>query len=348
MRKLISLSILVLSIILNMGCEQHVLVLLSYDYGNSKLFQVDLETGEIGELCPNINLGNLAQTIRINGNQAYITDNDSVHIINLMACTLESTIALLNCSPWEIVPLTESNKAYLTCSRSNTVPVIDLQNYVIMTEISLPPTDDTHPASPTEITISENKAFVANTGFSPDNLTFGPPTVTVIDIATDTIVDVDSDPNNGLETPMEVDDIPQDLVVDTSSILYVTYQNGSIDAIDTISLSRSHTFYTGGLPGIIAISENKKGYITSLDGQILVIDTVSREVLRNSDNPIQLAISERDYISALIPYKEFIYATTYDSAKIHQISTKTDSVMTEYELEFHPVGGDIYTLISIP
>ncbi|RME00862.1 MAG: hypothetical protein D6812_09000, partial [Deltaproteobacteria bacterium] len=277
-------------------------LLVVVNQGAQNLSQIDLATGEVSDLCPNIRLGTQPNAITIDDGRAYVTNagSDTLQVIDLSGCALVASIELprqpVRCEPWESVVITQTDpagnevkKAYTTCFMSSTVQVSDLQTNEVVTEIRLPGPDQFHSASPKGIAVFGTKAFVANTGLNQTNFTYGAGTISVIDIETDTIVDVDDNSNNGNETPMTTTQKnPQGMDIDGAGTLFTactgnftTLQPGLVDSHNTTSYSPIFAYETDGTPASVAIADNGKGFAGEAQGgKVYVFDTFARSVLR--------------------------------------------------------------------
>ena len=99
-------------------------------------------------------------------------------------------------------------------------------------------------SSPAGILVHGDRAYTANTAVDPVYYSYGPPTISVIDTATDTIVDADNDPGNGDDTPVSISGVnPQDLAIDAEGNLWVACTGdwvstpGEVDVVDTLTLT---------------------------------------------------------------------------------------------------------------
>ncbi|RME03830.1 MAG: hypothetical protein D6812_04880, partial [Deltaproteobacteria bacterium] len=135
-------------------------------------------------------LGLIPNRITIDGTVAYVTNSgdDTIQLIDLDTLESVATFELAAadggaCSPWESVIGEE--KGYTTCFLSSEVVVWNKTDGTILGHIPLPDADGTHPASPEGLHLAGDTLYVANTGFSFADFSYGPGTISVIDTTTD-------------------------------------------------------------------------------------------------------------------------------------------------------------------
>ena len=157
------------------------------------------------------------------------------------------------------------------------------------------------PAGPEGIVVSGGYAYTANTGVDVSAWppVYGPASVSVIDTATDTIVDVDGDAGNGIDTPILTSQInAQDLAVDAEGQINVICtgdygsQFGVMDVIDPATWTVTQSVVLGGSPGNISIGGNA-ALIGAGDGDgcdLYVVLTNTNDVVHDDANPLTLEV----------------------------------------------------------
>ncbi len=263
------LSLLALAVLLS-GCpdaQQAIVVNGSSDNASA----VDLSTGTVTSDLGGMTLGPVPNRIEVIGTIAYVVNsgdftgaNASVQVIDLTTNTILNTIPIPDGeNPWDLA-VVSPNKVYVTALYGNNVTIIDptVQGApAVLGTIPLP-TFGGVPAGPASIIVLGGYAYTANSGY--DAATFGYVTgsVSVIDMSTDALVDVDGDPGNGSDTPIFTTGLnPQDLAVDGEGEIHVVCTGdywsvfGVVDVIDPASWTVTSSIPLGGSPGNISIGK---------------------------------------------------------------------------------------------
>ncbi len=260
-----------------------------------------------------IGLGTSANRVAVLGPEAYVVnsgtfgtaENASVQVIDLSSASLVRTIPLPDGnSPWDIA-VVSFDKVYVTNLYGDSITVLDPRvdgPSAIIGTIDLPAG-----SGPAGILVDGNRAYTANTAIDPQTYTYGQGTVSVIDTATDTVVDVDNDPGNGDDTPVSISGVnPQDLAMDGSGNLWVVCTGdwfstfGVVDVIDTLTLSEADSFVMGGSPGSIAIGNRLVLVGDGGGANLFVIDLASRAVLNDAANPWMLTTTTWSFIPDIV------------------------------------------------
>jgi YVTN family beta-propeller protein len=143
---------------------------ISFLSADSNYFVKDLYTNVNG-----LPLGDVVQSMTIFGSKAYIVVNNSqkVEVVNIKDFTSQGPIEGLS-SPRSFVG--SSAKGYISDWTSNKVHIVDLNSLAIIKSVDCG-------QGPEEMAIAQGKLFVCNSGgFTDDS------TITVIDLATETVV----------------------------------------------------------------------------------------------------------------------------------------------------------------
>jgi hypothetical protein len=231
---------------------------------------VDLSSGEVTPDLGGITLGPVPNRIETVGTTAYVVNsggfpgsaNASLQVIDLAANTIVNTIPVPDGeNPWALA-IVNPNKIYVTMLYGNNVTIIDPTlsgASAVLGTIPLP-VFGTVPAGPAGIIVVGGYAYTANSGYDAASWGYAPGSVSVIDTATDTIVDVDGDPANGTDTPIFTTGVnTQDLAVDGEGEIHVVSTGdywsafGVVDVIDPASRSVVASIPVGGTPGNISI-----------------------------------------------------------------------------------------------
>jgi hypothetical protein len=179
------------------------------------------------------------------------------------------------------------------------------------------------------------RAYAANTGLDSGTYLYGPATVSVIDTATDTVVDADGDTGNGEDTPIPITGVnPQDLAVDAEDNLWVVCTGdwsttfGVVDVVDTLTLSETDSFAIGSSPGSIALGNRVALVGDGASASLFEIDIESRTVLRNATNPFVLTTTTWSFVPdiAFDRSGEIALALAYTDDTIFEIGDYNDTL----------------------
>jgi len=302
-------SLLVLSLGLA-GCpDPKRLVVVNQNTDN--VSAVDYATGTVTSNLGGMAIGPVANRVVIRGAKAYVVNsggwpgssNASVEVINLSTNAVVNTIPLPDGeNPWAIAFVSDT-KAYVTTLYGNNITILNPSLSgapAVLGTIALPVFDGpygTVPAGPEGIVISGGYAYTANTAWDGLGFSYLPGSVSVIDTATDTLVDVDGNPANGTDTPIYTSQInPQDLDVDTMGQINVVCSGnywsefGVVDVIDPTTWSVTDSIPVGGSPGNISVLADwgllGAGDADSCD--VYALKTNNNSVVHDSANPFTL------------------------------------------------------------
>ena len=204
-----------------------------------------------------------------------------VEVIDLLTrSTVEKITIESDTSPKQIA-IVEPSKAYVTGLYSDKVDVLDLNRFRVIKRIPVG-------QMPDGITVLNGKAYVANSAYAKEEGTWNVSyddnsSVTVIDIATDTVlktipmpINTSSIANDGESRVIAVSAGVGDWIVPggiPGTIVFIDTITDEI--VDTIDLDKS-----AGSP---VVDSMKRLFISS--GGLLVYDLISNEWLHGPDNP---------------------------------------------------------------
>ena len=274
---------------------------LVFNQSSNNISSVDIAAGTVTSNWGGLAIGPTANRAVIRGNNAYVVNSGAfpsgagagIQVVNLNTRAVTNTIPLPDGSnPWDIAFVSNS-KAYVTCLYNNSVVVINplLQGAAaVVKTIPLPVFSGPMgpvPAGPEGIVVAGGYAYTANTGFDVSTFGYVPGTVSVIDTATDTVVD--------LIHTSQVN--PQDLAVGPAGRINVVSTGdywsrfGVMDVIDTATRTVIDSVNLGGSPGNITVAGNHAlmgaGDANSCD--LYVVNVATRAVVHDSTNPWTLA-----------------------------------------------------------
>ncbi len=139
-----------------------------YNYGS------DAVTNNVYQTVNEIALGDVVQSMTINGDKGYIVVNNSNKIEVIDKSTCENITTITDVSyPRQIV--INDNKGYVTCQGDNSVKVIDLDSYSVTSSITVG-------SSPEGLVIADDYLYIANSGYGYDS------TINIIDLNTEEVV----------------------------------------------------------------------------------------------------------------------------------------------------------------
>ncbi len=145
-----------------------------YNYG------ADAVTNNVYKTVNEVALGDVVQSMTIDGDKGYIVVNNSNKVEVIDKNTGENISTITDVSyPRQIV--INNNKGYVTCQGDNSVKIIDLDSYSVTNSISVG-------SSPEGLVIANNNLYVANSGYGYDS------TICVIDLDSEEVTDTISLP----------------------------------------------------------------------------------------------------------------------------------------------------------
>lgn len=204
-----------------------------------------------------------------------------VEVIDLLTHSTVEKIAIESDTTPKQIAIVESSKAYVTGLYSDKVDVVDLNRHQVIKRIPVG-------QMPDGITVLNGKAYVANSAYTKEEGTWNVSyddnsSVTVIDIATDTVlktipmpINTSSIANDGESRVIAVSAGVGDWIVPGGI-------PGTIVFIDTIADEIVDTIDLEKRAGSPAVDNMKRLFISS--GGLLVYDLISNEWLHGPDNP---------------------------------------------------------------
>lgn len=157
-----------------------------YSYGTDSVYNYIFKSAN------NRDLGDVAQSITVHEDKAYIVVNNSnkVEMVNVSDFSEIATLTDLNSPRYLVI---HNNKAYISCWGDQVISVIDINTQALIKKI---------PAGigPEKMIIHDNRLFVANT--NAYDYTVNDSTLTVIDLETDALV---THLNMGAHNPVDLE-----------------------------------------------------------------------------------------------------------------------------------------------
>lgn len=224
-----------------------------------------------------VQVGKYPNWIVIRGDRAYVVNSgdNSVQVIDLAD---NATLGLIDTgdgtNPMQIAFLSD-NKAYATNYLTDEVVVIDIGAMAVTKRIVVG-------KAPNTVVVSEGKVYVGNTAsaFDGTTVTYGQGTVSVIDGASDEVIET-----------INVGTNPQFAAVDAGGDVHIVCTGdygaveGEVYIVDGASDEVVATVAIGGAPGQIAIVSTGIAYLASWSG-LLAYSTSDYSVVHASSNPL--------------------------------------------------------------
>jgi YVTN family beta-propeller protein len=239
---------------------------------------------ESGAIVPNIiNTGQIPNRILTHNDLIYVVNSgtDNIMVIDPQNDgTVFKTIALeVGNNPWQM-SFVNSNRAYVTNFKGNSVSVINVETGVVLKDIAVG-------TGPEGILVVDNKAYIANTGYVGWGEPWEQASISVIDITADSVI-------HTLDVPVNA----QDLALAPDGKLHVVCTGnyadifGKIAVIDINAASPAvtDTIDIGSSPGDIEITPSGIGYCVAwgdgTNGFLYSYNALADTVIHGDDDPI--------------------------------------------------------------
>lgn len=234
-----------------------------------------------------------------------------------------------NRNPWNLV-MTDSATGYVTNFVTNTVSKFNLISRTVTDEFPVG-------QSPEGLALARGKIWVCNTGFNPDDFSYGQGEIAMVDPAADSVV---ASINVGTN-PQAIKNTPDGklLVVCTGNFGSIA---GSLYIIDPISQVVTDSILTGGQPSSAAVTYGNIAYLPSGgfvgNGTVYKVNLSTKTVERGPGNPILVGTGATD--AAYDIDSPYVYVACFSDGTVHKISAN-DSVAASFQVGDGPVSLDI-------
>jgi len=294
------------ALLLAIGCSDAKQALV-VNGSSDNVSSVTVSTGAVESPWGSVAAGPLGNRVVVSGAKAYIVSsggfpgsaNASVRVVDIATKTVLNTIPLPDGTNPMAIAVVSETKAYVTLFYGEEVTILDPTQpgaAAVIGHIALPSLDG-GPTSPSNIALSGGRAYVANAAFDANTFGYGPGSMSVIDVATDTVIDADGDGSNGAATPVALGCTNSgDLDVDGAGQVHVLCTGdyfsvfGEVKVVSASTLSVVRTVALGGSPGSITVA----GLVALVsDGapggcKLYAVRTDSGAVIHDDGSPLTL------------------------------------------------------------
>ncbi len=232
-------------------------------------------------------------------------------------------------NPWNLV-MVDSAIGYVTNFATGTVSKFNILTRMVLNEFSVG-------QSPEGIAFAKGRVLVCNTGFNPNDFSFGQGEVAVVDPAVDSVV---ARLNVGAN-PQAIKNMPDGklLVVCTGNFGPIA---GSLYVVDPANQVVTDSILTGGQPSTAAITYGHMAYLPAGgfvgNGVVYKVNLSSKTVERGPGNPILVGTGATDAVYDLD--SNYVYVACFSDGTIRKINAN-DSVTASFQVGDGPVSLDI-------
>ncbi len=209
------------------------------------------------------------------------SSGDSIFIINLEDLEVVGEIPIREGATPQQIAFINDEKAYVTCAAAHEVHVVDIPNRNVTKVLT------GFFYKPTGITLLKGKAYVSNPAWEWDpeagKTTYYQSSVTVIDTATDTVLESIPVPTNAGQLLNDGESTV--IVKSTGNYNDIT---GYLVLIDTTTDEITETVKLGFAPGSAALNSEKQLFIQGSwqNPGLLIYDIVAQDWIRDEDDTI--------------------------------------------------------------
>lgn len=294
------------------------------------LSKINLKTDSISNHVTT--LGVAPNQVVVKGSRAYVVNSLSSNI-QIIDLTADTTLGFINLAPgsnpWNMAFL-DTQICFVTNFASNTLYKIDALNQTILDEFFIG-------QSPEGLYVMNGKVYVCNTGFNPNDFSYGQGTVSVYDIQLDSIIAI-----------INVGKNPQTIKKDYQGELNLvcTGDYGSVEGavyvINPNTNSVTDSILIGGTPNSVSIAWDGTAYLSaggfSGNGLVYTYDGKTNTILRGKSNPILVGLGATD---VLTDKSGLGYVACFSSSTILKIDS-AGNILKTYPVGDGPVSLSLY------
>ena len=292
--------------------------------------RIVLDSGQVSNHL--LTLGIIPNQIVVAGNYLLAVNSGSSNIQTFNRSTLTElgTVELgPNRNPWNLV-MTDSVTGYVTNFTTGTVSTFNLITRTLTREFSVG-------QSPEGTALARGKIWVCNTGFNPNDFSYGQGEVAVIDPSLDSVV---ARINVGTN-PQAIKNTPDGnlLVVCTGNFGSIA---GSLYLIDPTSQTVADSILTGGQPSSAAITYANMAYLPAGgfvgNGVVYKVNLNTKTVERGPSNPILVGTGATDAFYDID--SSYVYVACFSDGTVRKLNT-SDVVTASFQMGDGPVSLDL-------
>jgi len=294
------------------------------------LSKINLETDQVFNHI--VTLGIVPNQVVVKGKKAYVVNSVSSNIqrIDLTADTTLGYIFLgAGRNPWNIA-LADTQIAYVSNFSANSISKVDVLNDTVLDEFPIG-------QSPEGLAFYKGKLYVCNTGFNPNDFSYGQGVVAVYDPVQDSVVAV-----------INVGKNPQYIKPDFRGRLQVICTGdymanfGQAYIINPSAYSVIDSLDLGGTPGQFGISWPGLALIAaggySTNGYVYSYLTSADSVLHDESNPILVNLGASDVAT---DKSGSVYVACFNASTVDKIETN-GTPLASYQVGDGPGSLSIY------
>jgi len=294
------------------------------------LSKINLENGTVANHITN--LGVAPNQVVVRDNRAYVVNSLSSNI-QTIDLTADTTLGFINLgsnrNPWAMAFL-DSQTAFVTNFVTNSISKIDVVAESVLAEYPIG-------QSPEGLCILNGKIFVCNTGFNPNDFSYGQGTVAVFDPQLDSIVAI-----------INVGKNPQSIKRDYQGELNVVCTGdygsieGSVYVINPNTYSVIDSILIGGTPNSVSIAWDKTAYLSAGgfvgNGLVYTYESQTDSVLHGEANPIMVDLGATD---VLVDKAGFCYVACFSSSTILKIDS-AGNILDTFSVGDGPLSSALF------
>ncbi|HXF48730.1 MAG TPA: YncE family protein [Verrucomicrobiae bacterium] len=278
-------------------------------------------------------------TLGIIPNQIVVSDNyllavnsgeSNIQVFNRNTLAELGTIELgPNKNPWNLV-MVDSAAGYVTNFNTNTVSKFNAISRTVLDEFPVG-------QSPEGLAFARGKIWVCNTGFNPNDFSYGQGELAVIDPAADSVVariNVGTNPQAVKPTPDG-----KLLAVCTGNFGSIS---GSLYIIDPTGQTVTDSILTGGQPSTAAVTSGNIAYLPAGgfvgNGNAFKVNLNTKTVERGPGNPIPVGTGATDAVYDID--SGWVYVACFSDGTVKKIGP-SDAVVASFQMGDGSVSLDI-------
>jgi len=292
--------------------------------------RVILDSGTVSNHI--LTLGVIPNQVVAAGSYLLVVNSGSsnIQVFNRNTLMEQGTVELgPNRNPWNLVMM-DSVIGYVTNFVTNTVSKFNISTRAVLKEFPVG-------QSPEGIALAQEQIWVCNTGFNPNDFSYGQGEVAVIDPVFDSVVariNVGSNPQAIKNTPDR-----KLLAVCTGNFGSV---GGSLYRIDPASQTVTDSILTGGQPSSAAITYGNAAYLPAGgfvgNGVVFKVNLNTKTVERGPANPILVGTGATDAIYDID--SNYVYVACFSDGTVRKLNT-SDAVAASFQMGDGPASLDL-------